>query len=200
MQWSLYVRLPSAKLRPSYHSISTQNQVFHHTNPPFASVTLLSLDKHHVFFFQGSFFRLMVEIVTLFKGLQVLGCPSFPQDVLTFPYVFGAFSENLIFNVGWFFFRNLIWLSKQHKVGGQDWHLNIVFYITKGSFVKGCLHIQDDLFQFIPAQLTVSNCFVHTLLHDANQSFELTRHGALLRLNCHWMFCLASQSFIFSSC
>ena len=24
------------------------------------------------------------------------------------------------------------------------------------------------------AQVTVSDCFVHTLLHDANQSFELT--------------------------
>ena len=62
---SLSLCLPSSKLRPSYHSISTLNQVFHHTNLPFASVTLLSLDKHHVPFFKGSFFRLMVEIVTL---------------------------------------------------------------------------------------------------------------------------------------
>ena len=69
LQWSLYVRLPSAKLRPSYHSISTLNQVFHHTNLPFASVTLLSLDKHHVFLLQGSFFRLMIEIVTLSSSL-----------------------------------------------------------------------------------------------------------------------------------
>ena len=69
LQWSLYVRLPSAKLRPSYPSISTLNQVFHHTNLPFASVTLLSLDKHHVFLLRGSFFRLMIEIVTLSSSL-----------------------------------------------------------------------------------------------------------------------------------
>ena len=69
LQRSLYVRLPSAKLRPSNHSISTLNQVFHHPNLPFASVTLLSLDKHLVFLLQGSFFRLMIEIVTLSSSL-----------------------------------------------------------------------------------------------------------------------------------
>ena len=63
------MRLPSAKLRPSNHSISTLNQVFHHPNLPFASVTLLSLDKHLVFLLQGSFFRLMIEIVTLSSSL-----------------------------------------------------------------------------------------------------------------------------------
>ena len=58
----------------------------------------------------------------------------------------------------------MIWLSKQHKVGGQNWHLNIVFYITKRSVVKDCLYIQDDFSQFMPAQVTVFDCFVHTLL------------------------------------
>ena len=39
--------------------------------------------------------------------------------------------------------------------------------MTKGSVVKGCLHSQDDFFQFMPAQVTVSDCFVRTLLYDA---------------------------------
>ena len=40
-----------------------------HQSSIFASVTLLSLDKHHVFFLQGSFFCLMIEIVTLSSSL-----------------------------------------------------------------------------------------------------------------------------------
>ena len=42
------------------------------------------------------------------------------------------------------------------------------------SVVKDCLYIQDDFSQFMSAQVTVFDCFVHTLLRDANQSSELT--------------------------
>ena len=73
---------------------------------------------------------LCVQIVAFTQSSEIFLRPPLPQCILASFDVFRSFPEDHIIDISNLFFRNYTRLTKHQAVGGENWHLDVLFDVA----------------------------------------------------------------------